>query len=108
MAPDVNNDLPEYQPPPPDTPVPTPPDSMAPPDAPIGGGSPLDTQYNPDGSVMNEAQKAEAVKPEDAGPTGMPAAAASDAPFSEDVIPGGWSRFPTAEEVAYLNKLYPV
>jgi len=67
-----------------------------------------DVQYNPDGTVKTEAQIAEAGDPADQGPPGLPAAAASDAPFSEDVVPSGWSRFPTADEVAYLNKKYPV
>lgn len=84
-----------------------PPDSMAPPSEAIAGGTPLDTQYTNYGTVMTEDQKKEAGNPEDKGPLGMPAAAASDAPFSETTIPGGWARFPTAEEVAYLNKLYP-
>jgi hypothetical protein len=66
-----------------------------------------DVQYNNDGTVKTEAQIAEAGDPADYGPVGMPAASASDAPFSEDVVPGGWSRFPTGEEVAYLNKKYP-
>lgn len=30
----------------------------------------------------------------------------SDAPFSVDVVPPGWSRFPTEEEVTYLNAKY--
>lgn len=86
----------------------SPPDSLAPPAEAIAGGTPaLDTQYTNYGTVKTEAQIAEDGDPADHGPTGMPAAAASDAPFSETTIPGGWARFPTAEEVAYLNKLYP-
>ncbi len=37
----------------------------------------------------------------------MPAVQPADGPWSRDVIPTGWSRFPTDEEVAYLNDKYP-
>jgi hypothetical protein len=60
--------------------------------------------YRPDGRVL---PKAEEVPPEDLGPLGMSAASADDAPFSTDDIPSGWNRFPTQEEVDYLNEKYP-
>ena len=66
-----------------------------------------DVQYNQDGTVKTEAQIAEAGDPADYGPAGMPAASASNAPVSEDTVPSGWSRFPTPDEVSYLNKKYP-
>jgi hypothetical protein len=91
------------------TPMPpyNPPDSLAPPTDPIAGGSALDTQYTNYGTVKTEAQIAEDGDAADHGPQGMPAASPDDAPFSETTIPNGWSRFPTAEEVAYLNAKYP-
>jgi hypothetical protein len=61
--------------------------------------------YNPDGTVKTVN---ELVAPEDLGPEGMPPVTESDAPFSVDTIPTGWNRFPTPEEVAYLNEKYPV
>jgi hypothetical protein len=61
-------------------------------------------RYNPDGTVQREA---DAVPEEDLGPEGMPAVSPDDAPFSTNDIPSGWNRFPTAEEVAWLNTKYP-
>ena len=61
-------------------------------------------RYNPDGTV----QRAKDAVPEgDLGPEGMPAASPDDAPFSTNDIPSGWNRYPTDEEVAYLNEKYP-
>jgi len=72
-------------------------------------GAGLDTVYNSSGQPMTPEQVAEAeAAAADAGPPGMPPASAADAPFSEGVVPHGWSRAPTAEEVAYLNGKYPV
>lgn len=64
----------------------------------------MHVRYRPDGTVMPESEE---VPEEDLGPVGMPAASPDDAPFSVDDIPSGWNRFPTAEEVAYLNEKYP-
>ena len=64
----------------------------------------MSVRYRPDGTVM---PKAEEVPLEDLGPEGMPAVSPDDAPFSQDDIPSGWNRFPTAEEVAWLNEKYP-
>lgn len=72
-----------------------------------GTSNPDARLYNQDGSLKTEDQLKETPAPEDCGPPGMPAAAASDAPFSTKSIPNGWARFPTDEEVSYLNKKYP-
>jgi hypothetical protein len=61
-------------------------------------------RYRPDGTVM---PKAEELAEGDLGPEGMPAVSPDDAPFSQDDIPSGWNRFPTAEEVDWLNGKYP-
>lgn len=78
-------------------------------------GHPLaDAQYNPDGSIKNPVLTEYGEKvddpysdPENQGPPGMPPVAASDGPWDREVIPNGWSRFPTDQEVEYLNKKYP-
>lgn len=72
------------------------------------GQLPGDPDYHPSGVLKDALSDREEVAEEDKGPVGMPAAAASDAPFSETTIPSGWARFPTADEVAYLNEKFPV
>jgi hypothetical protein len=75
----------------------------------------LDAEYNPDGSIKNPILSERDQGPEegknregeDLGPEGMPATNAADGPWATDVIPTGWSRFPTEEEVSYLNGKYP-
>ncbi len=44
--------------------------------------------------------------PSDAPPPSIPPVDPASGPWSEDVIPSGWARYPTAEEVAYLNATY--
>ena len=111
MAIDPNTGLedPNYQPsaeqPPPSTTQPAlnqnP--SNAPDDHPLSS-----LAYNPDGSVKNPALPEEQQQePADAGPPGMPPVQPADGPWSRNVIPTGWSRFPTDEEVAWLNETYP-
>lgn len=76
--------------------------SMAPPDAPIGGEQ---AQYDAAGRLVDTAQVTDTS--EELGPQGCPAVSPEDAPFATDKIPAGWNRFPTEEEVAWLNKKFP-
>lgn len=86
-------------------------------------GEPLmDAQYNQDGSIKNpllvdrdEADgnyrgqtRTETIDGEPIGPAGMPPANPADGPWAVDVVPTGWSRFPTQEEADFLNDRYPM
>ena len=86
-------------------------------------GSPLmDAEYNQDGSIKNPllqdrdesdgnyrgTGRTTNLEGEALGPPGMPPVNPADGPWSEDVVPTGWGRYPTSEEVAYLNETYPL